>query len=84
MARVDVDTFFFQQRERQVFVRARCGDAQNRIPATFYLEAAANFLQGELTIELRQISADAFHQLFLKRAALREKRGQRQLHWRVH
>ena len=59
MAGMNVNAPVLQQRHRKVFVRARCRNPEYRVPATFHLEAAANFLQCELTIEFCKIPANA-------------------------
>src|SRR5437588_4292947 len=47
VAGMNVDSLFLQQRKGQFFIRARCGHAQHRVPATFHFEPAANFLSSE-------------------------------------
>ena len=71
MAGMDVNVLVVEQGEREIFIGARGRDAQDRVPAAFHSEVAANRLRGELAVEFREISLDAREELRLETVALR-------------
>src|ERR1700732_4779401 len=73
VAGMDVEIFCVEKVDSEIFVGARCRDAQDGVPAAFEMEAAAGLLRGQLTIQSGEIFANAGLPLVLERFALLQK-----------
>lgn len=71
--------FLCEQLDGEVFVGAGCGNAEDRIPAGFELQARAGSAGGQLMVQFLEIAADASQQLLLKTVAVLEEFGRGEL-----
>lgn len=84
MAGMDVDIFLFQKLDGEIFVGAKGGDAENDVPASLHVQAAAHFLGEQFTVEGGEIFSNASDKLLLKIVAQVQKGGEGELDGRVH
>ena len=59
MARVNVNSFFLEQIECDLFVSTRRRHAKHGVPAAFDFKSTASFLRCELPVEFREIPSDS-------------------------
>src|SRR5579871_581626 len=66
MPRMEIDSFFLKQLNRQFFIRPDRRYPDNRVPAALNFQAAARALQTKLPVQLREVLPYPCSKLLLK------------------